>query len=72
MDWFRTIRSYGHAIVAALVSFLEMAVLAPLKDSALLVGPSRPKIESYQKGKPDMQGFVLLRKPDPWVRLLGS
>lgn len=38
MDWFKTIRAYWPAIVATVVSFFAMAVLAPLKGSALTVG----------------------------------
>lgn len=38
MDWFKTIRAYWPAIVATVASFLAMAVLAPLKDSAFTVG----------------------------------
>lgn len=38
MDWFKTIRAYWPSIVATLVSFLMMAVLAPLRDSSLAAG----------------------------------
>ena len=38
MDWFNTIRAYWPAIVAIVVSFVLIAVLSPLKDSALTVG----------------------------------
>ncbi len=38
MDLFIMIRAYRPAIVATVGSFLAMAVLVPLKDSALTVG----------------------------------
>ena len=38
MDWLKTIRAYWPAIVATVVSFLAMAVLAPLRGSSLTAG----------------------------------